>query len=290
MSWRCATHSGPFHADDVLAMALIRTFLDADATVERTRDPERLAKADLVFDVGAVFDPATHRFDHHQAAYEGPLSSAGMLLGWLRDAGHLPPDLAEHLDDGLVTYVDDVDNGRRAPVAGVPCFASLVDAFNQPADSEPEYLAAFEQAVAMAAGVVKGMAAEHASIQHALSVVKDAMAEAEREGRRTLFFDRYVRWKPAYFAQGGAEHDTAFVLFPASDGSSWRVVAIPPEEGSFAQKVSLPEAWAGLSDGELEAATGIPGSIFCHKNRFIAVFATRDGALAALRFMGMVHG
>ena len=128
MPWRCATHSGPFHADDVLAMALTRSFLDADATVERTRDPERLAQADLVFDVGAVFDPATHRFDHHQAAYEGPLSSAGMVLSWLQDAGHLPTELARHLDDGLVTYVDDVDNGRRAPVAGVPCFASMVDA------------------------------------------------------------------------------------------------------------------------------------------------------------------
>lgn len=290
MTWHCATHSGPFHADDVLAMALVRSFLDADATVERTRDPARLAEADMVFDVGAVFDPETHRFDHHQAAYEGPLSSAGMVLAWLREAGHLDDALAQHLDDGLVSYVDDVDNGRRAPVAGIPCFASMVDAFNQPADSEAEYLAAFEQAVAMAGGVVRGMAAEHASIQHALTVVAAAMKEADAEGRRTLFFDRYVRWKPAYFALGGVEHDSAFVLFPASDGSSWRVVAIPPEEGSFDQKVSLPAEWAGLTDGELEAVTGIPGSIFCHKNRFIAVFATRDGALAALQHMGMVRG
>lgn len=289
MPWRCATHSGPFHADDVLAMALIRSFLDADATVERTRDPERLAQADLVFDVGAVFDPATHRFDHHQAAYEGPLSSAGMVLSWLQDAGHLPTELARHLDDGLVTYVDDVDNGRRAPVAGVPCFASMVDAFNQPASSEEDYLQAFERAVGMAQGMVEGMAAEHAAVQHALQVVEQAMSEADRDGRRTLFFEAYVRWKPAYFALGGASHDSAFVLFPASDGASWRVVAIPPEEGSFAQKVSLPAPWAGLTDGELEAVTGIPGSIFCHKNRFIAVFATREGALMALQQMGMVR-
>jgi uncharacterized UPF0160 family protein len=289
MSWHCATHSGPFHADDVLAMALIRSFLDPDATVERTRDPARLAAADLVFDVGAQFDPATHRFDHHQAAYEGPLSSAGMVLAWLAEAGHVAPDLREHLDRTLVTYVDDVDNGRRAPEAGVPCFASIVDAYNQPAESEADYLAAFEAAAEMARGVVHGLAAEHAAIQHARTVVAEAMAAADREGRRVLFFDRYVRWKPAYFGLGGADHASAFVLFPASDGGSWRIVAIPPEEGSFDQKVSLPEPWAGLTDEALEAVTGIPGSIFCHKNRFIAVFATREGAVQALVKMDMMH-
>ena len=37
-----ATHSGPFHADDVMAWALLRRFVDADATVVRTRDPALL--------------------------------------------------------------------------------------------------------------------------------------------------------------------------------------------------------------------------------------------------------
>ncbi len=290
MSWHCATHSGPFHADDVLAMGLVRSFLDPEATVERTRDPARLAEADLVFDVGAIFNAATHRFDHHQAAYEGPLSSAGMVLAWLADEGHVTAELRAHLDDALVTYVDDVDNGRRAPVSGLPCFARMVDAFNQPAETEADYLVAFEAAVDMAQRVVEGLAAEHAAIQHARAVVAEAMAEADREGRRVLFFDRYVRWKPAYFGLDGAEHSSAFVLFPASDGASWRVVAIPPQEGSFAQKVPLPEAWAGLTDGALEAVTHIPGSVFCHKNRFIAVFATREGAVAAMVQMDMMRG
>src|SRR5690606_35252065 len=44
-----ATHSGPFHADDVLAWALIRVFYAADATVVRTRDADRLARAEVVF-------------------------------------------------------------------------------------------------------------------------------------------------------------------------------------------------------------------------------------------------
>ena len=35
-----ATHYGKFHADDVLAWALVQRFLDPDAQLVRTRDPE----------------------------------------------------------------------------------------------------------------------------------------------------------------------------------------------------------------------------------------------------------
>ena len=71
------------------------------------------------------------------------------------------------------------------------------------------------------------------------------------------------------------------MVFPAGD--SWRIVCIPPEPNSFANKRSLPEEWAGLTDADLERACGIAGARFCHKNRFMAVFATRDGAVEALR-------
>ena len=78
MSLSVATHSGPFHADDVLAVALLRVFVDEEATVLRTRDLERIAQADVVVDVGGLYDPAARRFDHHQASYTGSFSSAGM--------------------------------------------------------------------------------------------------------------------------------------------------------------------------------------------------------------------
>ena len=185
-------------------------------------------------------------------------------------------------------YVDAVDNGRVSPRDGVPCFASIVDAYNQPASTHPEYDAAFVDAAAMAQGLVRGLVAEHVAIEAADRAVAAAMDAAVAAGRRVLFFDSYVRWKPAYFERGGATHPTDFVLFPGTDGS-WRVIAIPPEPSSFAQKRSLPAAWAGLTDAALEAVTGIPGSVFCHKNRFIAVFKTRDGAVRALEDNGLMR-
>jgi uncharacterized UPF0160 family protein len=38
----------------------------ADASVKRTRNPTVLDTCDIVVDVGGVFDPSIHRYDHHQ--------------------------------------------------------------------------------------------------------------------------------------------------------------------------------------------------------------------------------
>jgi uncharacterized UPF0160 family protein len=76
-----ATHSGPFHCDDVFAGALLRSFLTPQLHFIRTRDLARIAGADIAIDVGGEYDLARRRFDHHQRAYDGPLSSAGMVLG-----------------------------------------------------------------------------------------------------------------------------------------------------------------------------------------------------------------
>ncbi len=281
-----ATHNGPFHADDVMAYALIRTFYDAEACIVRTRDPDRIDGADIVIDVGGVYDPSLQRFDHHQAAYTGPLSSAGMVLEWLTDRGQIEPALAKRLRTRLMDYVDAVDNGRVAPIQGVPCYPSLVDALNQPASTLDEFDSAFLVANEMAFAWLAGLKSEHDQIRAAEIRIPQAMAEAVEAGRNVIILEEYLTWKAAYFANGGATHPTEFTLFPGSD-DSWKVVAIPPKFGDFAQKRSLPEAWGGLSDEELEAATGVPGSVFCHKNLFIAVFQTREAAITALRTHGL---
>ena len=46
---KLATHSGPFHADDVFACALLRTFLEEDIEVLRTRDLDEIAIGDDVY-------------------------------------------------------------------------------------------------------------------------------------------------------------------------------------------------------------------------------------------------
>lgn len=287
MALLAATHSGPFHADDVLAFALIRVFHDPDARILRTRDSKVMAKADLVFDVGGSFAPESGRFDHHQSSYTGLLSSAGMVLDWLEDRGDVEPEVATQLRSEVVDYVDAVDNGRHVPDPDVPCFTRMVQAYTQGPDCLQAYDRAFLDAVGMATGYVRGITLGVQQVRRAREAVLAAMDEAVEAGRAVIFLDRYAKWKPVYYANGGREHPTDYVIFPGMEGT-WRIVAIAPEPDSFAQKRPLPADWAGLTGSSLEAATGVPGSVFCHKNRFIAVFKTRDAAIEALERHGLM--
>lgn len=285
MALTVGTHSGTFHADDVLAFALIRTFVDADATVLRTRDRAELDGCDIVVDVGGSYDPALLRFDHHQGTYTGPRSSAGMVLDWLEDTGKVTGDLAHHLRHRVVDYIDAVDTGREAPRVDVPCFARIVEAIGDGCETPESQHTAFVQASDVARQLLGGLTDGHTRMMNARAAVVSAMDEAKAAARTVVFLDQYYPWKPIYFEYGGETHPTAFVMFPSDD--TWKLIAVPPTLGQFEQKVSLPASWAGKMGAELDEATGVEGSVFCHKNRFIAVFKTRESALEALKRFGL---
>lgn len=64
------THSGSFHADEALAVFLLRQTKEyRDAEVVRTRDPAKLDELDIVVDVGGVYDAEKQRYDHHQRGF-----------------------------------------------------------------------------------------------------------------------------------------------------------------------------------------------------------------------------
>ncbi|QIW97981.1 hypothetical protein AMS68_003499 [Peltaster fructicola] len=81
------THSGHFHADEALAVFLLRRLpAYAQSSLVRSRDPEVLKGCDIVVDVGGVHDDSVKRYDHHQrefaATFPGKatkLSSAGLV-------------------------------------------------------------------------------------------------------------------------------------------------------------------------------------------------------------------
>ena len=49
---------------------LRRTAAFKDAPVVRTRAADKLAELDVVIDVGAVYVPENHRYDHHQKEFQ----------------------------------------------------------------------------------------------------------------------------------------------------------------------------------------------------------------------------
>ncbi|KAK0660410.1 metal-dependent protein hydrolase [Cercophora samala] len=82
------THNGHFHADEALAVYMLRKHIPtyANAKLVRTRDPKLLDECDIVVDVGGEYEPARHRYDHHQRTFSTTfperatkLSSAGLV-------------------------------------------------------------------------------------------------------------------------------------------------------------------------------------------------------------------
>jgi len=64
------THSGSFHVDEALACFILKQLPEyKDATIIRSRDPQVLSTLDILVDVGAEYDPARNRFDHHQRGF-----------------------------------------------------------------------------------------------------------------------------------------------------------------------------------------------------------------------------
>lgn len=66
------THSGAFHADEVLSCTLLKfTMRFQDPLIIRSRNPEVHKLTQVLVDVGGSYDPNTLRFDHHQKEFKG---------------------------------------------------------------------------------------------------------------------------------------------------------------------------------------------------------------------------
>jgi uncharacterized UPF0160 family protein len=285
-----ATHSGSFHADEVLAAATLRLANPA-LTILRTRDQEQLDAADIVFDVGRVYDRAACRFDHHQLEYREarengiPYSSFGLVWRELGTELCGSGAAAERIDRSLVQGVDAVDCGitlsRETQAVNLMSISSIIGGFNPgwQDDTSPQARnEAFEQAVAWAKAILQNTIREARGLEAARAIVEQGIL---LEDGRLLVLDNDVPWKEVVL--GSPAYDRLLYVISPDTQTKWHVHTVPDRAGSFSNRKSLPAAWAGLDGGELDQATGIKGCVFCHRGRFVAGHGTKDGALEMAR-------
>jgi uncharacterized UPF0160 family protein len=288
------THSGGFHADELLS-SVILTRLYPQAEVVRTRDERWTTPGagKIIYDVGRLFDPAMGIFDHHQKgaplrADGQPYSSFGLIwaaygadyLAALQvpDAHHAA--VWAEIDGRFVLPVDLMDNGAVNPSeAGILAELTLpvlLEALKPPFDARGAAVedAGFARALEIARAFLEAAVTQAAARRRAEAVV---MAQITAAGTsRVLELPMGMPYRGA-ISRAGADH-LLFVIHPRD--SDWALNGIRLSEDSFAQRADLPASWAGLTDGALEAASGVKGAKFCHNGRFIAVATTRDAILA----------
>ena len=127
------THNGHFHADEALAVYLLRMLPTyKPSNLIRTRDPSLLSTCHTVVDVGGEYDATENRYDHHQRTFESTfperktkLSSAGLVYlhfgkRVIAERTQLPEDgeevqiLWRKLYDDFIEALDANDNGISA--------------------------------------------------------------------------------------------------------------------------------------------------------------------------------
>jgi uncharacterized UPF0160 family protein len=289
---KVATHSGTFHADDVFAFAVLRAALDRVELV-RSRDPQELERADLVFDVGGLYEPERRRYDHHMRERplrpDGttPYSSVGLiwrdygraaLRHWLPAPGDaLVEAVWTDLDGGLIVEIDRADNGVASVATGH--LSQVAEAFNPVWDETLPEDAAFREAADFAAGVL--IRAGRQAAAEARAVARVLAAAESADDPRVMVLDRKLPWEKAVFERGLDR--VLFAVYPNDEGTSWYCRTVPPEPGSFDQRLPLPAAWGGLRDEEFSAAAGVPDGVFCHPSLFICAARSRDSVLALAR-------
>ena len=279
---KIVTHNGRFHSDDVFAVATL-LLVYPDAEVVRSRDEEMVRSADIVVDVGFVYDPEAKRFDHHQPEGAGereggiPYSSFGLV--WKKWGREIAGEEEALLIDKKLGYpIDALDNGISIAENKFPEIReyTIYDLFSSYIDTD-EYdeevlLEKFLECVGIARALLKREIDIARKEIAGAKIVKEIFAKSE--DRRIIILDKNLPWQKTLVP----EPEALYVIYPRKDGS-WGARAIPKHLIGFESKKSFPQSWGGKGAKELAKMTGVEDAVFCHKGLFICVAKTEEGAL-----------
>lgn len=311
---RICTHSGSFHADESLAIYLLRLLPKfSQAQLTRSRNPVDWDASDIVVDVGGKYDGGHKWFDHHQrdfdekfsSQYQTKLSSAGLIYKHfgkeiiqevLKIQKQNDIDLLyEKVYKEFIEAIDANDNGiNNYPADAEKKFndrnltlPSLVSQLNPRWNTDPvdkDFDEAFTKASELMGlaflNLVKGYGESWLPARDIVEASFKTRHDVHPSGE-VIVLDRFCPWKEHLYAiekENNAQGDIKFVLFQDS-GASWRISTVSVTSSSFEFRFGLPEPWRGVRDEQLSELTGVDGCVFVHAAGFIGGCKTRDGVM-----------
>ncbi|MBX4206229.1 MYG1 family protein [Candidatus Parcubacteria bacterium] len=278
---KIVTHHEHFHTDDLLAVAALLIKYPG-SSVMRTRDQAIIESADIVVDVGGVYDPAKLRFDHHQLGGAGkrtngiPYASIGLV--WKEFGEELAGGKEEALiiEEDMIVSVDALDNGvdiatpkftNVSTYSLGDFFESFVDGAKTLEDFDEKFHEALIQATALLERQIrdaKKLAADWREVRKIYEATSD---------KRIIIIPLHTAWKHPLVPS-----DAQFVIYPRANGN-WSAQAVNKSLDTYESKKPFPAAWAGLRDDDLARVSGIRDAVFCHSSRFLSVAQSQESAL-----------
>ncbi len=298
------THSGQFHADEVVATALLEVLHGEPARVTRTRSAHVIDAAPpttYVIDVGGVYDPARRRFDHHQrepvphfdeampeiSAYPFRMSSCGLVwseygemivkgLGASPDTAEAAVETAydnffaaiDAHDNGVPYVVGNPDRNYAQPLHLSYCLGL----FNNQMDQDVAFVAAVGHAKTLVLLYLNRMIAKVAEFASESDRLHEALVGAfeDPDNQGCLVLDFPSRCVNEYLRRADPRQHIKTIVLPSGDDSgTWRVHTVDYHHRRFATYAPIAPVPAHLE----------PRIQFVHNNLFMAVALDREAAI-----------
>lgn len=295
------THTGVFHADDVLSTVLLYWAFDynidevirvsdvADVLPEFDRNAmiQRLpdGRPAIVYDIGCG------RFDHHQAtsprrADGRKYCSFGLLwhaygkqMLMNRFPNRSKDDillLHKNIDKGFVNFIDAYDNGDLCP-SSQAAFSKIIARLN-PTWTEMNPKASdtrFNNAVGVADELLDSICRDYLGQIDAVSVVLTAIQKAISNKRQYIILDQYVPYDKI-IANNPNARDLLYVIYPsAHTKGEWCVGAVPVIPGKPGSRKPLPSILRGRDRKSLLKYNWT----FVHHSGFLGSALTKQDAI-----------
>jgi uncharacterized UPF0160 family protein len=278
------THSGLFHADDALAVAIVQNYLPIEgiSIISRVRElPGTFnSSCDIAVDVGGCYDPKRQIFDHH---FKGGSDDGFAAAGKVWQTVELPQALKDRVYLTLIGAIDRADIGISdwSPVKDEwrhLSASALISSMNPPFGSSEEQQRDCFYVVVKTMSLVLLNAVEQAKTWLEMSEV----VKTSEKINQVLILTKGGPWQEHVFSQ---ELDGILYAIYPSERGGYCVQCVPNKLGGFGMRKPLPEAWRGLRGAELivvlpprRGGWADTSSLFTHPGGFIAGTETFEEA------------
>ena len=285
---KIVTHNGKFHSDDVFAVATLLTIYP-DSEVIRTRDPEIIRSADMVVDVGDIYDPDNNRFDHHQVGGAGqrengvPYSSFGLV--WKKFGEQIcgSAKIMGNIDKSLVQSMDAGDNGVNTFNVIIPgvkphLINNIIYSYRATWKEEDRWDERFAEAVEWAKTYLNRLIKTEEDFIEGASIVRRSY-ELANDKRIILVESEQPLGREIVGGILSEFPEPVYAVLLTRDHIHWQVLAVNIDRATLSLRKALPESWRAKHDKDFDVITGVEGGVFCHGSGFMCTTNNKESAL-----------
>ena len=286
---RLVTHDGSFHADEVFATACLKIYYknikNRRVKVIRTRNSKIIENADIVYDVGNIYDPKKKRFDHHQKDGAGKRGNGVMYssfgLIWKHFGKELTQndEIHEEIDQKLVQQICAADTAHNDfVIEGTGwkawTFDGIIKNFHPDRSlGEKENNKVFDNMVDFFTDFLQNYIKNSKKKYAEYKIVESAYKNTE--DKRIIVLEKGMSWKKPLVEAP----EPLYVIYPTFDQDNFHIRAIPVSDDSVNNRKPFPKSWCGLRVEELQKESKIKGSIFVHNTGYLGVASNLESAI-----------